>query len=215
SYLPEDQPLVDHCLENQLKIFQGHPVSVIDRMLSYILENRLGMICRVTGDNPFSDPTILEEMVDLMLKEDLDYVKVNNVPIGLGVELYSTSYLWRLYLEMENPLTSEYLAWYALNDRSSSKGCIDIQHSNKDLGFYNLSVDYQGDYDRCFRVLRHIGKKDFKQIGLKELLNALDSIEPSDRNMIIKLPGGEETTLEGFDKLIKNANYSIRKTLKI
>ena len=150
-----------------------------------------------------------------MLEEDLDYVKVNNVPIGLGVELYSTAYLWRLYLEMENPLTSEYLAWYALNDRSSSKGCIDIQHKNKDLSYYNLSVDYQQDYDRCYQVLDHIGKKDMAEITLKELLNAMETIKPSDRNMMIKLPGGKQCTFEEFNQLIDNADYKVRRTLKI
>ena len=215
SYLPEDQPLVAHCEENQLKVFQGHPVSVIDRMLSFILENQLGMICRATGDNPFSDPTILGEMVNLMLEHKLDYVKVNNVPIGLGVELYSTSYLWRLYLEMENPLRSEYLAWYALNDKTSSKGCIDIQHKNKDLSYYNLSVDYQQDYDRCFQVLEHMGKKQMDEITLEELLNAMETIKPSDRNMIIKLPGGKQCTFEEFNQLIDNADYKVRQTLKI
>ncbi len=215
SYLPEDEPLVKHCEENNLKVFLGHPVSVIDRMLSFILENRLGMICRVTGDNPFSDPLILDHMADLMIKEDLDYIKVNNVPIGVGIELYSSSYLWRMYLKMENPLSSEYLSWFGLKDESSKKGSIDIQHENKDLNFYNLSVDYQADYDRCLKVLATIGKKDFDQILLKDVLNAMESIEPSDRNMIIKLPGDQHCTFEEFNKLIDNADYKVRRTLNI
>lgn len=213
SFLAEDDPLANFCENNNLNVFRGHPVSVIDRMLSFALKEKLGILCRVTGDNPFSDPTILTAMIDLMQKENLDYVKVNNVPIGVGVELYSVSYLWKLYLKMENPLTSEYLAWIALNDKDSKKGCVDVLHSNKNLNYYNLSVDFQEDYDRCMEILRHLGKENFDKITLIEVLDAMIKIKPADRNMVVKLPGGEVTTFEKFNALINNSNYRVRVNL--
>ena len=215
SYLQDDAPLVTLCEENDVNVFQGHPESVIDRILSFVFENKLGMFCRVTGDNPFSDPQILEAMIDLMKNNGLDYVKVNNVPIGVGVELYSTSYLWRMYLKMENPMTSEYLAWYSLNDQDSKKGCIDIKFPNPDLNYYNLSVDYQADYDRCKTILDSIGKQNFNDITLSDILSALPSIQASDRGMNIKLPGGQNCTFEEFNELINTANYTIRKSLDL
>ena len=215
SFLLEDEPLVSFCQEKGVNVFTGHPVSVIDRMLSFALENQLGTICRVTGDNPFSDPTILEKMIALMLDKELDYIKVNNVPIGVGVELYSVSYLWKLYLKMDNPLTSEYLAWIALNDKESAKGCVDVVHSNPDLSYYNLSVDFQEDYDRCMQVLKHTDKSEFDDISLKEVLDAMVAIKPSDKTMVIKLPGGETTTFEKFNALINNANYKERVKLDL
>jgi spore coat polysaccharide biosynthesis protein SpsF (cytidylyltransferase family) len=215
SFLPEDGPLVNFCDQNGLDVFKGHPVSVIDRMLSFALENKFGTICRVTGDNPLSDPTILEKMIELMEKEDLDYIKVNNVPIGVGVELYSVSYLWKLYLKMDNPLTSEYLAWIALNDKGSKKGCIDVVHPNPNLSYYNLSVDFQEDYDRCMKVLKEIDKTNFTEVTLKDVLDTMDLINPSDRDMVIKLPGGEATTFEKFNALIDNSNYAVRAKLEV
>ncbi|WP_445383549.1 N-acetylneuraminate synthase family protein [Robiginitalea sp. IMCC43444] len=215
SFLPEDGPLVSYCESNGLNVFKGHPESVIDRMLSFILQNKLGIICRVTGDNPFSDPSVLQAMIGLMQNNELDYVKVNNLPIGMGVELYATSYLWRMYLQMENPLTSEYLAWYALNDQTSRKGCVDIKYSDPDLSFYNLSVDYQEDYDRCQMILSAIGKEEFKEIRLQDVLPALSNIEPSDRKMNIKLPGGESCTFEEFNALIDSSNYETRLSLSV
>lgn len=210
SFLDEDEPLANFCQNNGLNVFRGHPISVIDRMLSYALENQLGTICRVTGDNPFSDPEILERMIALMLEENLDYIKVNNVPIGVGVEVYSVSYLWKLYLKMENPLTSEYLAWIALNDIDSAKGCVDVIHANPDLSYYNLSVDFQEDYDRCMEVLGQINKTNFDEITLSEVLGAMQHIKPSEKNMVIKLPGGKATTFEKFNALIDSANYKVR-----
>ena len=214
SDLEEDTPLAEFCEKTQLNVFRGHPESVIDRMLSFILETQIGTICRVTGDNPFSDPEILEAMIKLMIEEELDYVKVNNVPIGVGVELYSSAYLWDLYLRLENPLTSEYLAWIALNDEHSSKGCIDIEFpDNHDLKYYNLSVDYQKDFDRCKKVLNAIGKNSFNEIKLKDILNSMKEIDPSDKQMTIKLPKGKTCTFEEFNNLIDQANYKHRNKL--
>jgi sialic acid synthase SpsE/spore coat polysaccharide biosynthesis protein SpsF (cytidylyltransferase family) len=210
SFIAEDDPLANFCEQEGLNVFRGHPTSVIDRMLSFAMQNHLGLICRVTGDNPFSDPEILDQMIKLMNEESLDYIKVNNAPIGVGVELYSVSYLWQLYLRMENPFTSEYLAWIALNDEESAKGCIDIIHKNENLSYYNLSVDYQEDYDRCMKVLSHIEKEDFKEIGLSDVLNAMDIIEASDKQMEIKLPQGKSTTFEGFNQLIDEVDYKRR-----
>ena len=87
-------------------------------------DNGLGAIFRVTGDNPLTDPSLMQEMIELYLDNSLDYVRVEIVPFGMSAELFSTEYLWRLYLNMENPMTSEYLTWFVLQDKTARKGSI-------------------------------------------------------------------------------------------
>src|SRR5690606_6876731 len=123
-------------------------------------QENAGAIFRVTGDNPLTDPMIMEEMLKLMNDNCLDYVKVNNVPCGLGAELFSTEYLWKLYLKLETTEYSEYLTWYVLEDKTVKAGSIDI-HSNVSFKLVNLSVDLQEDYDRCLQLLAQIGTQDF------------------------------------------------------
>ena len=142
SDLEEDTPLCELFLNKGLPVFKGDPVSVIDRMLKLAYQEEANAIFRVTGDNPFTDPVLMEEMLDLLNTHKLDYVKVNNVPFGVGAELFSTKYLWNLYLKLETTEFSEYLTWYVLKDENVRMGCIDLNIKNKDY-LVNLSVDFK------------------------------------------------------------------------
>lgn len=215
SYLEEDTDLVHYCERERMNVYRGHPVSVIDRLLSYAIDNKLGVVCRITGDNPYTDPEIINEMYKLIVENELDYVKASNVPMGVGAEMYTTSYLWSLYLKMDNPLTSEYLAWIALNDENSKKGVVEVKFNDESYGLYNLSVDYKEDYDRGLTLYNEIGINDFKHIQLKDILSSVDKLDKFDGNMIIKLPGSKECTLNEFNKLIDNANYIIRADYRV
>ena len=215
SNLTEDYPLIELANEHNLKSFQGHAVSVIDRMLTLAFDNKAGAIFRVTGDNPFTDPVLMDEMVQLYLDHDLDYVKVNNVPFGVSAELFSTKYLWQLYLKMENPLHSEYLTWYVLNDEEAKKGCIDLTVNGAELDLINLSIDYQEDYDRCKQLLKTINKDDFNAIQLKDVLSVVGQVEKMDGEKSIKLPQGESIKLRAYLDAFKNLKYHIRKEIKV
>ncbi|MCD4735151.1 MAG: N-acetylneuraminate synthase family protein, partial [Bacteroidales bacterium] len=114
SFLEEDKPLIDEAKERSLECYAGDPLSVIDRMLDIAEKERAGAVFRITGDNPFTDPYLLDRMVDLYLEHDLDYVRVNNLPFGITAELYSTLYLQKLYYTIENPYQTEYLTWFVM-----------------------------------------------------------------------------------------------------
>jgi spore coat polysaccharide biosynthesis protein SpsF len=215
SNLVEDYPLIELADEHALKSYQGHAISVIDRMLTLAFDLKAGAIFRVTGDNPFTDPVLMDEMVQLYLDHDLDYVKVNNVPFGVSAELFSTKYLWQLYLKMENPLHSEYLTWYVLNDEEAKKGSIDLTANGAELDLINLSIDYQEDYERCRQILQKIGKNDLNDIQLKDIISTIGQTEKMDGEKSIKLPQGESIKLREYLDAFKNLNYHIRKEIKV
>lgn len=215
SNLPEDIPLVIEAESRGLKVFKGHPVSVIDRMLSLAWQESSGAIFRVTGDNPFTDVDLIDEMICLYQQNDLDYVRVNNVPFGTSAELFSTSYLWNLYLKMDNPMNSEYLSWFILNDRNVKKGCIDIESSIEGLDTINFSVDYPVDLDNCHLMLKKINKKLITDINLTDIIKYSDGFPRVEPSKEIKLPEGEKINLREYLDLFKNADYFIRKTITI
>ncbi len=208
SSLEEDCPLAN--LFNSNEIFLGHPVSVLDRMLSFSRKENLGGIFRVTGDNPFTDSDLMNLMIDLFKENELDYVRVNNVPFGVSAELFSTSYLWRLYLNIENPLNSEYLSWFVLNDPNARKGCVNFMPKNSNTRFVNLSVDYKEDYERCLNLLKKINKEEFCRVNLADIISHLDFNDLVDSNRKIKLPQGKIINYNSYLNLIDNVEYEIR-----
>ena len=138
--------------------------------------------------------------------------KVNNVPFGVGAELFSTKYLWDLYLRMETTEFSEYLTWFVLNDENVKMGCLDII-ANNSLKLVNLSVDYEDDYERCKILLNKIGKEDFSTITLDDILKNIDTLEKIDDSKHIKLPMGTSISLKDYLNAFENIKYIVRRKI--
>lgn len=214
SNLHEDHVLADLFKQKGFNYYKGDPISVIDRMLDLAFQEKAGSVFRVTGDNPFTDPFLMDEMIKLLNENNLDYVKVNNVPFGVGAELFSTEYLWKLYLKLETTQYSEYLTWYVLNDETVRIGSIDVK-SDDAYPIVNLSVDLAEDYNRSIKLLERINKTDFRDITLKDVISNLDSADQVDDSKFIKLPMGEQILLREYLDRFENKKYIIRKTIKI
>ncbi len=212
SNLIEDTPLGKLFEEKGFEYYEGDATSVIDRMLGLAYKEKAGGIFRVTGDNPFTDPFLMEQMIELLTENDLDYVKVNNVPFGVGAELFSTKYLWNLYLRLDTTKFSEYLTWYVLNDENVRMGCIDVTKGDS-LKLVNLSVDFQEDFDRCKLLLNRIGKKEFSSISLDDILAHSKMIEKIDDSKHIKLPMGDSISLKNYLSAFENKNYVVRRKI--
>lgn len=213
SDLVDDKKLVDMFPDNS---FTGDADSVVDRMLQYAFTKKLGYVFRVTGDNPFTDPILMDMMTDMVLKNDLDYVRAIGFPFGISAEIFKTTYLWDLYLKINNPDCSEYLSWYVLKDKTCKKGCIKLDHPlNKtvNIEMVNLSVDYIQDLDRCKKVYNLIGKPSYDYIYTKDIINICDKIDHEDANKKIKLPNSESISLQKYLNFHNTSQYSIIKKI--
>ena len=215
SFLPDDKYLAEVGKKNNFKVYLGHPISVIDRMLGLALQEQLGAIFRVTGDNPFTDVELIDEMIQLMWENKLDYVRSNNAPFGVSAELFSVKYLWDLYLNMENPMQSEYLTQFVLEDESAKKGCIDIESELKNIEYINLSIDFQEDLDRAYSLINQFNGQDIYKLSLRDIVKKIDTLERESKAKVIKLADGEEVSFSVFLEKLKNQSYIIRKKLKL
>lgn len=207
SYLLEDEPLAQLFKDKNLPNFQGHPESVIDRLLEVAIKNKSAAVFRVTGDNPFTDPVLMDKMVTIFKEQDVDYVRVNNVPFGVSAELFKTSYLWDLYLRMDDPFVSEYLSWFVLKDEKCKKACIEFNDKREFVKFVNLSIDYPEDYEYATEVLNKINKTPFESITFSDVLKNISDKHVVDVTKAIKLPGGVNMLYSEYMKLIDNTSY--------
>ncbi len=207
SYLLEDEPLAELFQQKNLPHYEGHPESVIDRLLEVAIKNKSAAVFRVTGDNPFTDPVLMDRMVTIFKEQDVDYVRVNNVPFGVSAELFKTSYLWKLYLKMNDPFVSEYLSWFVLNDEECKKACIEFEDERAFVKYVNLSIDYPEDYEYATSVHKRINITPFEDITLKDLLNNITDKHIVDITKFIKLPGGINILYSDYMKLIDETHY--------
>ncbi|MES2762461.1 MAG: N-acetylneuraminate synthase family protein [Bacteroidota bacterium] len=215
SYHPDDEPLANLFETKGLPHFEGHPESVIDRLLEVAYKNKSAAVFRVTGDNPFTDPVLMDKMVKIFMENDVDYVRVNNVPFGISAELFSTKYLWKLYLEMEDPFVSEYLSWFILNDNTCKKACIEFKCDKEYAKFVNLSIDYPEDYDYAVSILNSINVQPFEKIVLQDVIKNITDKHIVDVTKFIKLPQGVSILYSDYLKLIEETKYIYKETYSI
>jgi N,N'-diacetyllegionaminate synthase len=208
-----DDELANYAIDNQLNLFRGHAESVIDRMLQLSFEQGFGAVFRVTGDNPLTDPFLMQEMVELYLDNKLDYVRVENVPFGISAELFSTEYLWKLYMELNNPMNSEYLTWYVLNDETARKGVVKVNTDIEDASLYNFSVDYKEDYEDVIKVISKLDKP--YSSTTKEILKNVKGIKKVDLSKEIKLPESTSILFYDYLEMLKNQTLIIKKEIKL
>lgn len=213
SYLEEDDELIREAEKRNLLAYLGDPLSVIDRMIDLAEQERAGAVFRITGDNPLTDPFLLDQMVEMYLENNLEYVRANNLPFGISAELFSIEYLYKLYYSLENPYQTEYLTWFVMLDNVSRKGCIDFIDVDPDLKRIGYSVDYPQDLERCKNLLSTINKKSFKDISLKDIIANSQLNDLIDLNSEIKLPAGKSITYEDYLNRLNQMKYIVRKEI--
>jgi spore coat polysaccharide biosynthesis protein SpsF len=96
---------------NKVEFHAGSASSPIDRMLAVARLEDADCLVRITGDNVFTDPVFLHEMICRQEEDAVDYTRVMQVPLGLTPELISVGALKRCYTEID-PEKSEYLMLY-------------------------------------------------------------------------------------------------------
>lgn len=213
SFLDEDREIIDESVKRGVEVYPGDPDSVIDRMLDLAENEKAGAVFRITGDNPFTDPFLIDQMINLYIDHDLEYVRANNLPFGVTAELFSINYLYRLYYELENPYQTEYLTWFVMQDNKSVKGCIDFNFPNPDLKRVGYSVDYPEDYQKCINLLKAIGKSDIKNITLKDIIDNTQFDNLIDLKTKLKLPENQSISYKEYFNRLDNMNYKVRKKL--
>ncbi len=213
STLPEDNELVEFANNQDLPVFRGHAISVVDRLLDLAWNTKSGVILRVTGDNPFTSPILIDEMIKLVRDQGMDYARAVSVPFGMSAEAFSTDYLWDLYLRIENPMDSEYLTWFVLLDDKCKKGCVELEYWDRDISFKNLSVDYPEDLQDCRRLLECTNSSHISNMNLKVVLDCASEKLRTKEDGLMKLPGGKTIRTSEYINMWMNIDYLAKKRI--
>ena len=72
-----------------LKFYAGSRNNVLDRFYQAAKKHDTGIIVRVTGDNPLTDPDFLDKAVELHIDASADLTHYLGIPLGTGVEVVS------------------------------------------------------------------------------------------------------------------------------
>jgi len=120
----EDQALVDVAHAMGLTVYRGSVNDVLDRFYQAAKMVNADIICRITADDPFKDPNIIDMIINQFIEGKYDYVS-NTIsptyPEGLDIEVFSFAALEKAWREAHKPSEREHVTPYIWNNPQAFK----------------------------------------------------------------------------------------------
>lgn len=152
----QDDIVEKFCLTKGVNCFRGSEANVLERYYTCTKEFKFDHIVRLTADNPFTDMEELGRLIRFHIQGKYDYsYSTNNLPIGVGAEVFSKEALVRSYQEGTTQAHLEHVNEFILENMYLFKTYIpEIPHF-KNYPEISLTVDAKSDYELACYVVDH------------------------------------------------------------
>jgi len=154
---PSDDPIEDFSRRLAIPVFRGSPGNVLDRFHAAAQAQRCEVIVRITADDPFKDPEIIDRAIGLLLDSDADYCSntvVPTFPDGLDVEVFTVQALDRAWRQASLPSEHEHVTPYIWKNPSQFR-LVHFTHE-PDLSHLRWTIDYEQDFQFAEAVCRRL-----------------------------------------------------------
>lgn len=173
----EDDLIEKFCRDYNMELFRGSEDDVLARFYHCAKKINADIIVRLTGDCPFSDPQIIDKVVQLFIDSKVDYAantvppETRKFPDGTDVEVFSMQALEKSFNEVSDLKEREHVTFYFWRNPNKFK-TIQLDNS-KNLADYRLTVDYPEDLEVASFIINTL--KERKIFGsVEEIVNILD-----------------------------------------
>ena len=179
---PSDDPVAEYCDFSGIPFRRGSLYDVLDRYYQAAKSAKADYVVRVTADCPVIDPSLIDDVVNILLENEYDFVCnrlpppwQRTYPIGLDVEACTFKVLEQAWKEAKEPQHREHAMPYFYEgvelsavSRQLSKGVspldfrIALLNHPTDFGDYRWTVDTPEDLEFIRQVYnRFDGRDDF------------------------------------------------------
>jgi len=200
-----DDILEDVAFKNKVKIYRGSPDAVIERLIAVGELEKAENVIRITGDNVLTSYEYIQEQIDIHNKNELDYTRIIDIPIGATAEVMKLSAVKECY-DLIDPAISEYLLLYMFKPKHYKCGVINLEEI-KNSSNYTLTVDTKEDLERTKNIFKYYEGNPLN-IKLKDAINIIDKYDLKNSKIKssgnIKMPYGKEITFEEFQNDMQN-----------
>ena len=163
----DDDPIVEFCERESASYFRGSENDVLDRYYQAAKKFGVNDIMRITADCPLIDPQICDNIIQIYLESDIDYIHTGlTFAEGLDCEVLSFNVLERS--RREASLLSEYV-----HNHPELFKKVTFQNKTDDRK-YRFTVDEQEDFLVVKAVIEALYKESIK-LSTHEIKNYLDS----------------------------------------
>lgn len=187
TVLSEDDKLAEFIKNKypQVNIYRGDKDDVLQRFIKAARLFHADPIIRITADDPFKDPFIIDNLLDVFLDGKYDYVSntiKHTYPEGLDIEVFSLNALVRADKEGRDQKDREHVTYYIWNHPEIFK--LKNIEADKNYSGVRLTVDYQEDLDLAEKIYNHFApREDFYFQDIMDLLKAQPELVKINQNI--------------------------------
>jgi spore coat polysaccharide biosynthesis protein SpsF len=148
-----DDILADWAINLGLDVYRGSELDVLGRFHGAAMSSGASIIFRITADDPFKDPKVIESVFNQLTDCELDFSYNNNPPSfpeGLDAEVFTFDALDRAAFEALDPFEREHVTQYFYRHpeifRQKNLSC------DRQLSSFRWTIDTIADYQMAQAV---------------------------------------------------------------
>lgn len=147
---PENDILTQFADESEIACYRGEEDDVLSRFIEISKLFKGDVVVRLTADNPFIDIDLIDETIDLHLKEKSEYTITNGYPIGMNVEVIHPESIVNLETRELTIADKEHVTLFIRNN--SNKQSV-LKHVSQEFKNIRLTIDYPSDFVLASSIL--------------------------------------------------------------
>lgn len=170
----KDDKIEQWCKENHFHCFRGSEENVLNRYYSASEAFPSDYVVRITADDPFKEPKVIDAVITKLIEEGYDHVTNNlppSFPEGLDCEAFKKSALDRSEKEAETAFEREHVTQYIYHHPEIFK--IGNVSNLENLSYLRWTVDKDVDFEMVKAVYTHRNPANKGILLMDEILDIL------------------------------------------
>ena len=171
----KDDKIEKWCNENNVACYRGSENDVLNRYYSASVAFPSDIVVRITADDPFKEPAVIDAVVNKLINEGFDHV-TNNLPPswpeGLDCEAFTFAALEASEKSTNDAFEREHVTQYIYHNPDKFK--IGNVASPKNLSYLRWTIDKEVDYEMVKAVYAHRNPANTDILLLDEILDILE-----------------------------------------
>lgn len=173
---PLDDKLYDWATLNKISVFRGSENDVLNRYYEAAKKHDVDIIIRITADDPFKEPHIIDQAICKLQKENLDFVCNNfppSFPEGLDIEVFTFHALEIEELNSSSNFEREHVTQYFYH-HPSSFNMSNISYL-KDLSYLRWTIDTMEDLKMVQQIYSALYKGEDNIFHMNDILQLIEN----------------------------------------
>lgn len=171
---PIDDTLAEWCKENNISCFRGDENNVLKRYYDAATKYMADIIVRITADDPFKDPKVIDSVIALLKEKSLDFAFNNyppSFPEGLDTEVFTYKAIKQAFETETTDFEKEHVTQYFYHNPSKFK--LGNYAYPRDISYLRLTVDTEQDFALAEKIYQKLSPHG-EMFYLDDILSLFD-----------------------------------------